>query len=860
MRRASRRSEASPRGRKSVRLALGGMATTLVALGSVVSVTTPAAYANVGSANYTIGIPTDDVSGVYASPDVVGQSAPADYVVRFVVTEPLSGTSGATITITSSASLSTEPQGITMLDDTETACFQAGTNGGDVSASSLSVVLLSSCQLSAGDMVEVNFSADSPGVTGSFNFAVTTSANSVPASSNPVVVSAGPPVLSVSSAALGANATYTLSNASWSPSALVGNPDAFVLTAKALSGGTVSWYPGAPGYLVTVTPPSGSPAPDNVVTAVVGTSAVAGDTVTLVLQGPVPTGDAVTIVAKGTSPSISSSDEVSLTPAQGPQTSVSSVGPPETSTNAVLLGTTVTGVTVSASPPVAGATATYTVSFQATTSLLAGSGSDICLNEPGGPTLFASAIGLLISDTSAGWHVAATGVTFPSGSPAGDPGCGATRNGVVIPVAPGFAISAGDQVTLTIAGVTNPPPGTISDFSVATSSDPVPAIAIPFTAGANGSGGVVVSVSPATTGALATYTISNLVASGAMTGGASIVTLDGPSGTVFPNSAGYYTVEDSSTPSGSGTVSAPLVGGGSNDVSFTVPEAIKAGDDLSLTIEDVINPGSASGTYSITLFGNVTAPSPVAPFPQANVSYPNGSVVAFAGTEYVFAGGRGFGVPTPAALSALAKVDDAQAQVAPTGSAVVPEAPPRPGTLVFTRPVNGSPTIYVVGADGELHGFATPAQFLADGYDPALVVTVTSLNGLTVGATAGSEGQAGNAFSTRADGAIVVSSGTYYVFAGGRAFGIPSLTSLRQIRRTDKARVLSGTVTPDQQGASIAAGVLLSASGVVYVSYRGGLWPFRAQAQLLSDGYGGTPAVPVPGPSGLGVVATYSGS
>ena len=66
----------------------------------------------------------------------------------------------------------------------------------------------------------------------------------------------------------------------------------------------------------------------------------------------------------------------------------------------------------------------------------------------------------------------------------------------------------------------------------------------------------------------------------------------------------------------------------------------------------------------------------------------------------------------------------------------------------------------MVGTDGELHEPATPAQFLADGYDPALVVTVTSLNGLLVGATAGSEGQAGNArFPPAPDGAIVVSSG-----------------------------------------------------------------------------------------------------
>ena len=30
---------------------------------------------------------------------------------------------------------------------------------------------------------------------------------------------------------------------------------------------------------------------------------------------------------------------------------------------------------------------------------------------------------------------------------------------------------------------------------------------------------------------------------------------------------------------------------------------------------------------------------------------------------------------------------------------------------MFTRPINGAATIYVVGTDGELHGFATPKQF-----------------------------------------------------------------------------------------------------------------------------------------------------
>ena len=58
----------------------------------------------------------------------------------------------------------------------------------------------------------------------------------------------------------------------------------------------------------------------------------------------------------------------------------------------------------------------------------------------------------------------------------------------------------------------------------------------------------------------------------------------------------------------------------------------------------------------------------------------------------------------------------------------------------------------------------------------------------------------------------------------------------------------------------MANGAILSASGRVYVSYGGELWPFKSEAQLVSDGYGGTPAVPVAGPGSLSVVSAYGGS
>jgi hypothetical protein len=633
---------------------------------------------------------------------------------------------------------------------------------------------------------------------------------------------------------------------------------ALVLTAKSTSGSNISWYGGASGYSVSYTPPNGAATPDAVNAVSLSTATSADDTVTLTLASPLGAGDAVSIMGRGTNPSTTSSDVVSISPEAAAGGGLSPVGTAETSTNSLLFGTLVTGVAVTTSPPVAGVPATYVVHFQATSRLPGGDGAAICLSEPAGQTAFSSEKGALVSDTTAGWQFIGSGLTYPSGSPPSNPGCNAADNGAVVPLPAGDIINAGDWVTITVVGVTNPSAGTVADFTVSTSADTVAAAAPPYLIGASGSPGVVVSVSPSTTGSLATYTISNLHASAPMTAGSSTVTLEGPTGTVFPNSPGYYTFQDSTTPSGSGTVAAALTGGGSNDLTMTVPANIGAGDLLTITAEDVINPSSASSAYSITILGNVSGPSPIVQFPGAGATYPNGAIVSFGGTDYVFAGGRAFKVQGAQALSSLEKVDHAKIQAAPA-DATPPVAAPRHGTLLSTRPVNGAATLYVVGTDGELHGFATPRQFVSDGYDPALVVTVTGLSGLTIGTSAGSQGAAGNALATAADGAIVVSSGAYYVFAGGRAFELPGPAKLAALRRGDKAQVLSGTVSSSLTSASLADGTLLSASGPVYVSYRGQLFIFKSMAQLNGDGYGGTAAVPVPGTAGLPVVIGYAG-
>ena len=273
---------------------------------------------------------------------------------------------------------------------------------------------------------------------------------------------------------------------------------------------------------------------------------------------------------------------------------------------------------------------------------------------------------------------------------------------------------------------------------------------------------------------------------------------------------------------------------------------------------------SVGGTTGTPATGTPTTGTPAgeqtpAAFPHAWLSYPNGAVVNFAGQDYVFAGGRAF-VTTGKSFGAIEKVDHAKAMSAPVGATAPTTVTPRSGTLITTWPVTGDPTIYVAGTDGQLHGFSTSGQFAKDGYDAALVVTVPSLGDASIGSTAGAEGAAANALATRADGAVVSSSGAFYVFAGGRAFSVPSAAALAKLRAADPARTLSGSVGAADTRAVIAGGVLLTASGRVYVSYQGVLYPFKRMAQLLADGYAGTAAVPVPGTGGLSVVTSYSGT
>jgi hypothetical protein len=785
------------------------------------------AYADVTTASYNIGALTPSVSGLVVSPTVAAVGTSTNFEISFVATVGLatSGTIAVRDSTTGNSVVVTASK--VQISDTAGTCVEAAPNSVTSPGGGLTVTLGAGCNLSAGETVTLDLTATTPASAGSLAFDVTTSGNATPAMSNPVTLSIAPPAVEVASAVAGANTTYSVADVPIT--GLSSGGTSLVLVARATGGsGTVAWYNGASGYSVTfVASGGGATTPDGVNAATVSTTVNPGDTVTLALATSLSSGYSVNISAEGSNPTAVSTDDFTVTAGNAT---------PETTSNDVVYGNTVTNVLVSASPSVAGTSATYAISFKATTAVPIG--DDIFLSEPN--TDFSHVAGILVTDANQGWYFVGAGAALSSG-------------GATVPLSK--PVLAGDAVTVELVNVTNPPAGNINDFAVSTTTDNLNAVAATYAIGASSVAGVVVTVNPTTPAALATYTVSNLSASTALVGGTSTITLSGPSGTVFPNNRDLYTLEDSTSLSGGGTVTAALVGGGSNAVTLVVPNDINDGDRVSLTVQDVFNPGTP-GNYTLSISGSLTSLPGPPQFPDANVAYPDAAIVSFPGTLYVFAGGHAFGVASPTQAQGVEAIDDAGV-VSAIGGAAVPTTAPVPGTLVI---VYNNPTIYVVGTDGLLHGFATPAQFLGDGYDPADVITVPNEGHLGVGATAGSLGQLGNALATASNGALINSSGTFYVIAGGRAFGIANAAALRSIKAADPARALSGTIGPALTDATIAGGTLLTLNGQVYVSYGGDLYPFKSLAQLKADGYGGTPSLPIPNTGHLTVEFPYSGS
>ena len=107
-----------------------------------------------------------------------------------------------------------------------------------------------------------------------------------------------------------------------------------------------------------------------------------------------------------------------------------------------------------------------------------------------------------------------------------------------------------------LAGVVNPAAGTISDFEVKTTGDPIYVNAPPYTIGANASPGVVVTVNPSTTGIPRhLHDFQRRGHRSADWAASSTLELEAPTGTTFSTVAGYFSIVDTTNSAGSGTVS-----------------------------------------------------------------------------------------------------------------------------------------------------------------------------------------------------------------------------------------------------------------------------------------------------------------
>ncbi len=566
------------------------------------------AYADVTSNEYTIGSSTGAVSTVVATPASVSASGSTNFEISFTAASALAGSSDSFITVTSSESLVSTPANIDMVGG---SCIQGGTAGaggtGTDLTSGITIELGTSCTIDAGTAVAVYFTADAPSSTGTFYFSVSTSSNGTLATSNTISVGTAAGNLTASGYGFGSNAQYTIAGVT--VSALTTNENSILIDANVTVGiGDITWYngTGGAGYTVTLTPPGGSATADTVTGA-----SVVGNGVTLTLANALTEGDTLTITATGTNP-----------PATAGNTAVDMVVVPgngtAVTTSPITFGNSVSAVTVSPASTLAGATTTYSVSFKVSTAVPAS--ADIFLSETAGPTNFSTVSGIEVSDTTQNTHFVVTGAVLTDGS-------------ATIPVA--NPINAADYVTLTLASVTNPAAVTISDFKVSTSEDVLPTAAAAYTIGASASPGVSVNVSPNGLSALATYTISNVRATATLAGGSSTIALVGPTGTVFPNTASLYAVQDSTTPAGSAAASAVVSGGGTNDVVIRVANSINSGDLIGLSVQDVINPSIASSTYVLTLQGSVAGLTPTpttTTVPPTTTTVPKPKPAASSGT------------------------------------------------------------------------------------------------------------------------------------------------------------------------------------------------------------------------------------
>lgn len=807
-------------------LAMTGSAALIAGGVSSVFMGTSAAYATTltaTSGSYQIG--TGAVSGVSVSVSGATTGMSGIYTVQFVATNAIASGDIVTVNDLGGPTVSSVNGTFGYSGGASMAIAGLTTSTGPTNGTA-GFAITAPEAVPAGSTVTIVFSAKN-GSSGTYTPVVSTNSNPVAtaASSSLTIAAAAPAATltdSISPTTFGATATLTLgvpqfSTTGTSPAA-TDVPAGSTITIGVPNG---AFTGNAADYTITNTTTNTSQTP---------TSAVQGTgnaSVVLTTSADIPVGDSITITARNFTnpPSGTATPTVSGSAALATATSIEANVIPASGTaptfTHITLGTltSVTGVSFSASPTTVSASSSFQANFTATTAVSAGGNIFVTL-APG------SVVGAQAVVTDLTNPLSETdNVTSSTGTGS------ATKNVATIPLT--GSIKAGDVIQVTLLGVTNASAVGSATASISTTGDSN-AVTGTYQLTAATSTTLTPTVSPSNvaTGVLNNYTITNVSASAAYATGAaagtSQIELFFQTGTSFPTAVSQYTINDitNSAESGAPATVTPITSlptGYTGGVDLTVSKAIASGDQLSIVVDGVTNPGTAS-LYNMGFIGLNAATQAVAPtLPSAAMTYPNGAFVQSGGQIDVIAGGYGFGIATPASYAQIAASDMSSVV---SGSFPTTTAP-RAGTLIQ---VAGSAGIWVVGTDGKIYQFSSPTQFLGDGYSPMQVVEVPSAGGLTVGV-----GAPPTAAATKADGSIQNFGGTLYVFDGGVAFGIPSLAVYSQVEASTMATPIIGSGSAPMSG-TIADGSILQVAGTYYVTSGGKAFSVTS-ANLTSNGY-----------------------
>ncbi len=261
-------------------------------------------------------------------------------------------------------------------------------------------------------------------------------------------------------------------------------------------------------------------------------------------------------------------------------------------TQKYVIGTgSVSGASAVAQPDTAGSTANYTIGFT-TPSALSGGSATITLSDPTNSTTFPSSTGgyFVIDNTTAAADQPVSSATVAAG-------------GHSVTLGLSSDVAAGSSLTVYVIGATNPAsPGNYS-IDVATSANPTATATATYSVVAAAAAPTFDPVAtPALVGSASTYTIGVFKATSDIAAGGSIqLTSSAASGTsdnvTFPSAASAYKVDNISTGASAAPMSVVVAGAGGGlsgaSVTLQLGSAVSAGQELSVTVNGVINPSTA---------------------------------------------------------------------------------------------------------------------------------------------------------------------------------------------------------------------------------------------------------------------------